>query len=113
MLAIPVALYLLSSLVLPQSEHADATDLRGWYFGHRVAFFSVLLAIPLLSFVKELIVDSKFPLDANFWAQAGIAALQIPPLVTKREWVQKVMAALAPVYALAYFLLLFGNLPRT
>lgn len=112
-LAIPVALYLLSSFVLPQAEHAQVTDLRDWYFNHRIPFFVVLMFVPLLSFLKEFAIDGHVAGGPNFWAQAVIVVLQIPPLTTKREVVHKTLALIAPVYALAYFMLLFRNLPHT
>lgn len=111
-LSIPVALYLLSSFVLPQAEHAGATDLRAWYFSHRVPFFVVLMFVPLLSFLKEFAVDGHVAGGPNFWAQAAIVGLQIPPLATTNESVHKTLALIAPVYALAYFMLLFRNLPH-
>ena len=76
-LLIPVTLFLLNYLVLPDLDDVHATDLAANFDDNRGWFFGLLTAIPLLSLAEQWVRDGFLPADADvgFRIAFGMAAL--------------------------------------
>ncbi len=64
-LLLPVALFLLSYLVLPDLGDEDAADLAANFDGNRRWFFALLAVIPAVSLLDEALHDGAVPLDID------------------------------------------------
>jgi hypothetical protein len=67
-LLIPIALFLLSYLVLPDLGDEDRPDLRANFEDNRRWFFGLLAALPAISLVEQVVRDGgvRWDLDAGF-----------------------------------------------
>jgi len=105
----PITLYLLAIVVLP-GQSATSLDLRANYFAQRSWFFGLLLALLVLSVVKDLVVAGALPGGVNLAFHAALVAVSVVALATARDRVHHALAALAAIAILAYVGLLFRDL---
>jgi hypothetical protein len=110
-LLIPVDLFLLSVLVLPDREEDGKLDLGYWFFRNRRWFFGLMLFLPLLSIVEEIARTGHMHsmLNLAFLLAFEVAILAAYLLRSRRA--QEVLAAQAMVLTVFYVLLLFFQLP--
>jgi hypothetical protein len=111
LLAQPAALYLLCALNLPVPDDASAFDMHAAFMRNRSWFLGVLLVLIGLSFVKDLVLYGRVPLNANFGALLIFAILVTVALRFRSELVQKINAVVAAVMTVAYIVILFSALP--
>lgn len=64
-LLIPITLFLLSYLVLPDLGDEDAVDLRANFDGNRGWFFGLWAAVPAISLLEESLRDGRVPMDID------------------------------------------------
>lgn len=108
---VPVVLFLLSTLVLPEREENGRLDLGRWYFHNRAWFFTLLCVLPLLSIAEEVARTGRMASNLNLafllaFAMVGAAAVFLP---SRR--VQSWIAGQAMVMTIVYVVALFLQLP--
>lgn len=64
-LLIPISLYLLSALILPDLGDEDAVDLRDNFDANRGWIFGLFVVITVTSLVEEGVRDGRIPLDLD------------------------------------------------
>lgn len=105
-----VPLYLLAGLVLPDVDVERGLDLREHYYAHHRWFFSMLVLLIGVSFVKVRTLTGVWPqpMDSGFllvfMAGSAIGAW------TRREGYHKLLAPLAAVGLVVYIFVLFAHL---
>lgn len=72
-LLIPVTLFLLNYLVLPDLDDQQATDLAANFDDNRGWFFGLLTAIPLLSLTEQFVRDGVIRADADVGFRVAFA----------------------------------------
>src|SRR5579863_9025678 len=66
LLLVPVGLFLLAALVLPESGQAEKIDLGEWFFRNRAWFFGIMFFLPTLSIIEELVRSGHMASMLNF-----------------------------------------------
>ena len=64
-LLIPIVVFLLSYLVLPQLDDRHEVDLRANFDGNRRWFFGLLTALPVISLVEEGVREGGVPMGVD------------------------------------------------
>lgn len=111
LLAQPATLYLLCALIIPVPDGASAFDMRTAYARNRPWFLGALLLLIGLSFVKDLVLFGRVPLNANFGALLIFAIFAMIALRMRSELVQKINAVVAAVMTVSYTVIFFSALP--
>lgn len=106
-LAIPMMVYLLSYLQVPDKGEVD---LRQRYYENRGWFFALLTLLPLLSLAQEYFLWGMLHEAADVGFRLVFAALSAVGLITTSERVHRVLAPAALVAFSAYIALLFREL---
>lgn len=109
-LAIPVLVYLLSYLLVPEGETDDGIDLRARYFENRRWFFGILALVPLTSLVQEYVLTGAIATGANPLFLLGFLALAVVGLLTRSDVVHRLVAVVAVGALGAYIAALFFRL---
>jgi hypothetical protein len=109
-LMIPVLLYLLGVLVLPDMGDEDAADLQANFDGNRSWFFALLGGIVLVSLGEQALRDGGLPLDGDvaFRVVFLVATLVAARVANARFHFWNALAVLAGF--LGYIALLFVRL---
>jgi hypothetical protein len=84
---------------------------RASFVRNRTWFLGALLVLIGLSFVKDLVLYGRVPLNANFGALLVFAIFATAALRSRSERVQKINAVVAAVVTVAYIVILFSVLP--
>ncbi len=109
-LAIPVLVYLLSYLLVPEGEADDGIDLRARYFENRRWFFGILALVPLTSLAQEAVLTGAIARDANPVFLLGFLALAVVGLLARSDVVHRLLAMVAVGALGAYIVALFFRL---
>ena len=108
---VPVALFLLSALVLPEREENGRLDLGRWYFHNRVWFYGLLAAVPLLSIAEELSRTGTMASAVNLEFLLAFSLISFVSLFLPSRRAQDWITALAMLLTVVYVGLLFITLP--
>ena len=80
-LLIPICVFLLSYLVLPDLGDEDAADLRANFDDNRTWFFGLLGALPVVSLVEQAVRDGvRMDVDVAFrclWIAMALVAMRV------------------------------------
>lgn len=110
-LLVPVDLFLLSTLVLPDREQNGTLDLGDWYFHNRRWFFGVMFFLPALSIASEFARSGRMSSALNFAFLLAFDAVIVVAYVLKSRRAQAWITAQAMVMTVAYVALLFLRMP--
>lgn len=110
LLLVPVAIFLLSALVLPDREENEKLDLGEWFFRNRAWFFGIMFFLPALSIVEELVRSGHMASVLNFAFLLVFEAIIAVGFFLKSRKAQEWLCAQAVVMTIAYIVLLFLNL---
>jgi len=108
---VPVDLFLLTTLILPDREENGKLDLGAWYFHNRAWFFALLFFVPALSIAEEIVRTGHMASALN------LAFLLMFELVVglayflKSRRAQAWIAAAVMATTLLYVALLYFRLP--
>ena len=108
-LLIPITLFLLSYLVLPDLGDEDAPDLGANFAGNRTWFFGLLAAIPVISLLEER-MQGHMPLGADVAFRVVFALLSVLAACIRSARYQLWNAVAALGLLLAYIATLFVQL---
>ena len=112
-LLIPVDLYLLCALVLPNRDDDDQIDLRAWYFTNRRTFFILLIALAPLAYIEELLTTHavhKPLLETALLVGMGLTLCL--GLLSKSPRIHAIIATGMSALLFVYIALLFTHLPH-
>jgi hypothetical protein len=109
-LLVPVDLFLLSSLVLPERQD-EVVDLGDWYFDNRRWFFAVMFFLPALSIADEFARSGHMSSTLNLIFLLAFDAVILLALALPSRKAQEWITAQAMVLTIAYVGLLFVALP--
>lgn len=111
LLLVPVGLFLLSALILPENAAGAPVNLSAWYFHNRAWFFAVLFFVPLLSIAEEIVRSGRMASAANFGFLTGADVIIVIAFFLKSRKAQEWITALAIAYTALYVGLLYLKLP--
>lgn len=110
-LLVPVDLFLLSALVLPEGGRNGTLDLGEWYFRNRRWFFGAMFFLPALSIASELARSGRMSSGLNLGFLLAFDAVIVLAYALKSRAAQEWITAQAMVMTVAYVALLFLRLP--
>lgn len=105
----PITLYLLAALVLP-GTNAPELDLRSNYFVQRRWFFGLLMALLVISVLKDLTVNGELPSPANLAFHGVLFATSLVAVLTERESYHRFFAYSSLAFMATYITMLFARL---
>jgi uncharacterized membrane protein YhaH (DUF805 family) len=108
-LLIPILVFLLSYLVLPDLGDEDAPDLAENFAGNRTWFFGLLAAIPAVSLLEEWL-HGNMPLDADVGFRVAFVVLAVLAACIRSPRYQLWNAVAVLGLLLAYIATLFVQL---
>jgi hypothetical protein len=108
---VPVVLFLMSALVLPEREEDGRLDLGRWYFHNRAWFFALLCALPLLSIAEEIARSGHMASTLNLVFLLAFAAIAAVAFFLPSRRVQTWIAVQGMVMTLVYVVALYLTLP--
>lgn len=110
-LLVPVDLFVLATLVLPEREEDGKLDLGRWYERNRVWFFAIMFFLPALSIAEELVRTGHMASTLNLAFLLAFDAVIVVALFLKSRRAQEWLTAQAMVMTLLYVALLYVRLP--
>ena len=110
-LLLPILLYLLSALALPDFGDAVADDLRQHYYANSRWFFSLWFLLVGASFLHELMLDGGIDRDLDTAMKVGFMALFATAAITRRARFHEVLVSVNFVLIAVYIGTLFTHLP--
>jgi hypothetical protein len=111
-LSVPVDLFLLASLVLPERSENGTIDLGDWYLDNRRWFFGVMFFLPLLSIADEIARSGHMSSMLNLGFLVAFDVVILLALALPSRKAQEWITAQAMVLTLLYVGLLFVALPN-
>lgn len=112
LLLVPVVLFLLASLVLPEREEDGKLDLSEWYFRNRPWFFGLMFFVPILSIAEEVFRSGHMASNVNLAFLLLFDAVVAVAYVLKSRRAQEWITAQAMVMTLVYVAALYSRLPQ-
>jgi hypothetical protein len=109
-LLVPVMLFLLCYLVLPDLGDEDQADLRDNFDGNRGWFFGLLAGIGLASLAEQAVRGELLRFDADVAFRVVFVALSLAMARVRDERVQAWNAVLVLLLIMGYIAMLFANL---
>ena len=110
-LLVPVDLFLLSTLVLPERDEDGKLDLGAWYFHNRAWFFAIMFFLPALSIAEEIARTGHMASSLNFGFLVLFDVVIVVALLLRSRRAQEWITAQALVLTILYVVLLFLALP--
>ena len=112
LLLVPVVLFLLSALVLPERFDDEMLNLEDWYINNRAWFFALLALVPILSIAEEITRTGHMASMLNFAFLLAFDAMIVFMFVLTSRRAQEWLTAQAMVVTLIYVGLLYFWLPK-
>ena len=111
LLLVPVDLYLLSAVVLPDREEDGRLDLGEWYFHNRAWLFALMFFLPALSILEEINRSGHMASNLNLAFLLAFEIVIVIAYVLKSRKAQEWITAQAMAMTVLYVALLFVRLP--
>lgn len=109
-MVLPMLLYLLAYLVLPENLRLDGRELADEFIQRRRMFYGIMMLVPLASFLQQHLFGASLPLDLDTGVRLLWLALSIPGFLSRRVLVQASLAVTFALTMVAYICLLFVHL---
>jgi len=107
----PILLYLLSALVLPDlTAQTSVVDLRANYYSHSRWFFSLAMAVVVISLLRDIILNGRLPELLNTSIQVLFFIFGAGAVATRREWYHKLLIPINALLYGVYIVALFARL---
>lgn len=110
-LLMPILLYLLSALVLPDFGDSVADDLRQHYYANSRWFFGLWVLVIGASFLRELVLDGAIDADLDTAMKLLFMAVFTIAAVTRRAGYHQVIVSASLALLAVYIGTLFTQLP--
>ncbi len=107
---LPMLLYVLAYLILPQDLRLDGSELAAEFIQRRRIFYFVMLLVPVASLFQQYMFGQPLPLDFDTGVRLLWLLLAIPGLLSRRVLVQAALAVTYFVIFLLYICILFVHL---
>jgi hypothetical protein len=103
-------LYMLSAVIFPDVGGADEIDLIDHFERHRIIFYALLIAMLVVSILKDVVLDHHLPGTLNLSFHAMFIATCFVGLSLRGNRLQLAIALVAIAEFLLYIWLLFARL---
>ena len=110
-LLVPVDLFVLATLVLPEREEDGKLDLGQWYFRNRAWFFGFMFFLPAISIAEEIARTGRMWSTLNLVFLLAFDVVIVAAYFLKSRRAQEWITAQAMVMTVLYVALLFSRLP--
>ena len=107
----PLTIYLATAFLVPDIREGETLDLRSAYFREARWYFAAILFGLIDSLAKNLVFTGHLPNRIDLAGHAAFIALCIAGIVSRRDFVHKLIAPAALLLFTAYIALLFASLP--
>ena len=94
LLSVPILLYLISHLAVPELEDDRIHDMREYYFKQARWLQGLLLAVLVAAVLEDLVIAGRFDFGEGRGVRAAMAVILIPGLFTSRPAVHAVQTAM-------------------
>jgi hypothetical protein len=105
LLCVPILLYLISHLAVPELEDDRLHDMREYYYRHARWTQGLLLAVLVTGAVAHVVIEGRLDLSGARGVRAAMALIVVPGIVSLNPRVhaaQAVLLALVIVFAISY-----------
>jgi len=110
-LLVPVDLFLLSALALPERDEDGKIDLGAWYFHNLAWFFGVMFFLPLLSIAEEVARTGRMASVLNLAFLVLFDVVIVVAFALRSRRAQEWITAQALLLTIVYVAVLFARLP--
>jgi hypothetical protein len=94
LLCVPILLYLISHLSVPELDDGRVHDMRTYYFRHARWVQSLLLTVIVAGALAHLVITGQLDFSGGRGIRGAMAAILIPGIISLRPAVHAVQAAL-------------------
>jgi hypothetical protein len=94
-----ILIYMLAALVLPDFSADRPVDLRAHYDANYRWSFGLVLLVAAVSLCREFVVEGHVPDRTNVLFHAIFMAASVGAMVTRREWVHRLL----PIFTVLVF----------
>jgi hypothetical protein len=105
-----VVTYMAAGLVFPDFVDREVVDLRENFYAHRGWFFSLGVAILVVSVCKDVVLDGVLPHPLNLGFHALFGAAMLVGAFTAHEYYHKCLVVFSGAVFVLYIGLLFARL---
>lgn len=93
LLCVPICLYLISHLAVPELEDGRVHDMREYYFRHARWSQGLLLGVLVASALAHYVIEGSFDFSGARGVRAAMAVVLVPGIVSRHAAVHAVQAA--------------------
>jgi hypothetical protein len=94
LLCVPIFLYLISHLAVPELDDDRTHDLREYYYRHARWTQGLLLAVLVAGALAHFVIEGQFDLSGARGVRAAMGLILVPGIVSRHPTVHAVQAAL-------------------
>lgn len=105
-----ILLYLICGLVFPHFSAGRAIDLREHYFARRKRFFALLIAVTVVSILRDVTLYHALPNTLNLSFHAVYIITALVAMIVPNEFYHKALALVIPAVFVTYIVVLFLRL---
>ena len=105
-----VLLYMVSAVIIPEVGRDDRVDLVDHFERHRRLFYGILVAMLVVSVLKDVVLDHHLPGTENLAFHAAFGAIAVAGMLVGNNRIQLWIALAAVAGFLLYISLLFARL---
>ncbi len=109
-LLLPILLYLMAALALPDAGGTEPIDMKASYYAHAGWFFGLSMALIASSMLRPIVLGDVFRFDADHAFQLLFFAGSAGGALTRAEWYHRWMTAVFFVLIVFYAVALFARL---
>lgn len=105
LLCVPILLYLISHLAVPELEDDRLHDMREYYYRHARWTQGLLLAVLVTGAVAHVVIEGRLDLSGARGVRAAMAVILVPGIISRNPRVhaaQAVLLLLVIVIAITY-----------
>lgn len=105
LLCVPILLYLISHLAVPELEDGRLHDMREYYYRHVRWTQGLLLAVLVTGAVAHVVIEGRLDLSGARGVRAAMAVILVPGIISRNPRVhaaQAVLLLLVIVIAITY-----------
>ena len=105
LLCVPILLYLISHLAVPELDDGRTHDMREYYYRHGRWMQGLLLAVLVSGAAAQLVIEGRPDFSGAGSVRAAAAIILVPGIVSGRPVIhatQAVLLVLVMLYAISY-----------